>query len=332
MEANDPLATNKIDFYLSCLNDWGFTSEQVLYGTELTKEEIQQVSFRATPDQYHTIINNMINLTGNPALGIVFGSEFKISYLGVLGYAVLSSSNLRQSREVLARYHILNDQILNAVVTINNDLWRVDIAEVFPLHELIAFAIEDYTSRVVNVATYLTNKPFPILKMHLTYSRPEDMTAYDSKFNCPMFFDQPRNQLFFSTDCLENPITLANESVFHLCEQQCQVLAHKIENSSLLSVKIRDTLAKSPGEFPSLDELSCRININQRTIRRKLMNEGLTYKQILESWRRDLALQYLENTSMAPKEIGYILGYSNVSNFRRAFKNWTGKKLSDFRC
>ena len=66
-------------------------------------------------------------------------------------------------------------------------------------------------------------------------------------------------------------------------------------------------------------------------LRRRLVEENTSYQQLLDRTRQDLAQQYLQHTTLTPKEIGYLLGYSSVSNFRRAFKSWTGKTLSDAR-
>ena len=66
-------------------------------------------------------------------------------------------------------------------------------------------------------------------------------------------------------------------------------------------------------------------------MRRRLVEEEMSYQQILDQTRHDLAVQYLKHTALTPKEIGFLLGYSSVSNFRRAFKGWTGKTLSDVR-
>ncbi len=87
---------------------------------------------------------------------------------------------------------------------------------------------------------------------------------------------------------------------------------------------------KKTGEFPTLVEMAKMLNIGARTLRRRLAKENLSYKKILADTRRDLALQYFEYTSLTPKEIGFLLGYNSVGSFRRAFKCWTGKKLSDY--
>ena len=144
-------------------------------------------------------------------------------------------------------------------------------------------------------------------------------------------FDQPRNLLFFDIQTLNFPISLANAEVFKLCEQQCQLNAGQRADGDALVNRIRKALIEKPGEFPTLEQMAARLRMGSRTLRRRLENEDVTYQEILDDVRRDLALQYLEFTTLKPKEIGFLLGYNSVGNFRRAFKNWTGGKLSDYR-
>ena len=96
----------------------------------------------------------------------------------------------------------------------------------------------------------------------------------------------------------------------------------------MLLRQIRATLLKNPGEFPSLEGTAKKMKMGSRTLRRRLAKENLKYQQILDDTRKELAIQYLEHTTLTPKEIGFLLGYASVSNFRRAFKSWTGKKLT----
>lgn len=165
----------------------------------------------------------------------------------------------------------------------------------------------------------------------MTYPQPEDVEAYTQRFDCPIYFNQPRTQILWDVKSQEYNISLANEEVCKLCEQQCKLLIDQMMDADLLSSKIRSLLLKNPGDFPTVEEMSRRLNMGSRTLRRRLVRENLTYHQILDETRKDLAVQYLKYTSLTPKEIGFLLGYSSVSNFRRAFKSWTGKKLTDYR-
>ncbi len=331
MPTGELKATRKISFYLDRMENRGFGAEQVLDGTDLQLKDTQSELFNPTPSQYRTIINNIIELTGDPHIGIAFGHEFKINDLGVMGYAALSSATLAQSRTLWNKYHVLNDSIVSVPNDIKDGKWISEITEIVPLGDLRPFAIEEFVSQTIELASSLTNKSFKIVEMHLTYPQPEDLSLYNKHFDCPMFFNQPRNLVEYDFKALDDPISLANEEVFKLCEKQCQLLVSRMESSDLLSSKIRNALVKTPGKFPSLEEMAARLKMGSRTLRRRLVKENLTYQQILDDTRKDLAIQYLECTSLTPKEIGFLLGFNSVSNFRRAFKGWTGKKLTDYR-
>jgi AraC-like DNA-binding protein len=71
--------------------------------------------------------------------------------------------------------------------------------------------------------------------------------------------------------------------------------------------------------------------MSTRTLQRRLQEEGSGFVEILNETRRELALQYIQDDSLPLKEVSYLLGYSDVSNFSRAFKRWTGKAPSGAR-
>lgn len=324
-------ATSKLAFYLSRMRSRGLAAAQVLAGTELGRLRADDEELRPRPEEYRQIIHNMIELTGDPFLGIALGEEFKISYLGVLGYAALSASTLEQSREVFNNYRALNEHIFTSTNFVEKGRWFSEIRDTFLLGGVIRFAVEEFVSQTIELASSLTNRPFPILELHVTYPQPADLRRYQERFACPLHFNQPRNIVVWDIERLKDPISLANEEVFRLCEQQLRLLASKSEQGKLLSNRIRNYLVSNPGEFPTLEAIAERLHMGSRTLRRRLANEDVTYQQIVEDTRQQLAIQYLQYTSLTPKEIGYLLGYSSVSNFRRAFKVWTGKKLTDFR-
>jgi AraC-like DNA-binding protein len=326
------LKTNsKFRFYLDRMESRGFTADQVLQGSGLTLAQINGEQFAPRPEQYRSTIRNIIALTGDPHIGLTLGDEFKVSNLGVLGYAVLSAASLAHSRELFSRYDALVEHIVLPRTEVTADRWCTALKEIFPLGELIVFAVEEFVSRTCRLAADLTNKPFPVLEMRLAYSRPADIEVYSRRFDCPIYFDQPRNLIVWDVKSQNHPISLANEEVCKLCEQQCKMLVGQMVDADLLSSRMRNALLKKPGEFPTQEEMARRLNMGSRTLRRRLVQENITYQQVLDETRKDLAIQYLQHTLLTPKEIGFLLGYNSVSNFRRAFKGWTGKKLTDFR-
>lgn len=324
--------TGKLDFYLARMASRGFSPEQALAGTGLNTDTLSESQSRPHPLQYRKFILNMLALTRDPYLGIALGTEFKISDLGILGYAALSASTLQESRELYDRYRGLNEYIFASENSIRNGRWFSEIQDIYRLGDVVMrFAVEEFISQTIELASTLTNRPFPLLELHVTFPSPPDVSQYTKRFDCPVYFNQARNIVVFDFNRLQDPISLANEEVFRLCAHQCEKLAMSNTNDASLSSIIRNYLVNNPGEFPTLEAMAGYLNIGSRTLRRRLAAEDLSYQMILNDTRKDLAIQYLQHTSLAPKEIGFLLGYSSVSNFRRAFKEWTNQTLSDVR-
>lgn len=106
---------NRLRFYLSRMAARGFSADEVLYGTGLDATQLQESNRRILTGQFRRVIRNMLELTDDLYLGIALGEEFKISNLGILGYAALSAANLAQSSEVFDRYGSLNELIVSAL-------------------------------------------------------------------------------------------------------------------------------------------------------------------------------------------------------------------------
>jgi AraC-like DNA-binding protein len=322
---------NKIAFYLSRMTARRYPPEQVLKNTGLSESSVVEGSFNRSPGLYRQIIQNMISLTDDAHIGMKLGFEFNISDLGVLGYAALSSRTLEQSRNLITKYALLNEHVLKPHNYMTEDQWLLELHEPYPLGDSLSFAVEEFVARMISFSITLTNREFQILELRVTYPEPKNKDIYRKYFKCPVYFDQQKNLITLDIERLNDPIKLANDDVFDLCERQCRELVSELDENDTLVNKIKRICLKMPGKFPTMQELAIVLNISARTLRRRLIEENVTYQAILNEVKNDLAMQYLSNTKLSPKEIGYLVGYSNVSNFRRAFKVWTGKKLSDFR-
>ena len=208
----------------------GFSADEVLYGTGLDATQLQESNRRILTGQFRRVIRNMLELTDDPYLGIALGEEFKISNLGILGYAALSAANLAQSSEVFDRYGSLNELIVSALGQVRDGRWLFEMRDAYMLGDLFRFAVEEFVSRTMELSSSLTNREFPVLELRLAYPEPPDLSAYRRRFACPMHFDQPQNVVYFDAARLQDPISLANVEVFKLCERQCQLLVSQKED------------------------------------------------------------------------------------------------------
>jgi AraC-like DNA-binding protein len=116
-----------------------------------------------------------------------------------------------------------------------------------------------------------------------------------------------------------------------MCEQQCEALLASLDVHDGLLTRVRRLLLARPGDFPDLLSAAQALHTSGRSLRRHLSELGTSYQQVLDEVRKRLALQYLTTTHLPLYEIAFLLGFSDPSNFRRAFKKWTGKSPGEYR-
>ena len=104
-----------------------------------------------------------------------------------------------------------------------------------------------------------------------------------------------------------------------------------METWSGLAKNVRAHLLKTPGYFPDIENTATKFHMSSRTLRRRLKAHGTSYKEILTSVRKHLAIKYLRDTHLSTTEIAERVGFRDTANFRHAFKKWTGKTPSTYR-
>jgi len=95
--------------------------------------------------------------------------------------------------------------------------------------------------------------------------------------------------------------------------------------------EINEILETSLGDHPSFDMLASAFKMSGRTLRRQLANAGTSYQKLVDNFRRDHAIECLKNTGMSTEDIAECLGFSDVANFRHAFKKWVGQSPAAYR-
>jgi AraC-like DNA-binding protein len=101
------------------------------------------------------------------------------------------------------------------------------------------------------------------------------------------------------------------------------LLTQQYQHASWVS-RVRDRVRIDLANMPELDEVAASLDIHPQTLRRRLAQEGTSFKEIKSQLRRDVALYYLGKQGLSIEEIAYRAGFSESSAFIRAFKGWTG--------
>src|SRR5947207_6710930 len=161
------------------------------------------------------------------------------------------------------------------------------------------------------------------LEVHFEHPKPESWREHESAFDAPVFFAQSTNALIFRRELFSRPMPapdLKLLSIARMCLQSLGV--HGVAELNLadrIKTEIRARLAHG---YPALEEVSAALRASPSAIQRELSHTGVTYKDAVEEVRRGLALTYLNQRELPLSEIAFLLGYSELSAFSRAFSRW----------
>jgi len=278
-----------------------------------------------TYEEYMGFVEEIFDAFDIPGLGLLVGREFRVTDFGILGYAILSSRSMRAAIQIIDRYQQLwgGSPNIYSSYEVGSKITSQREHSNLPPGRLQQFELEEAAAQLLSVRDLLEEpKKFKFLKAAFSFPEPAHSALFEETFQCTVVFDQQESELFFSTDILDYPFSTANDVAQEVCRQQCDKFLRMLEGEGGLTEKIRTAIINSPGEVPSLTDLADSLHISLRTLRRKLKAEGTSYKEILTEIRLKLAGQYLLETPLSIKEIGYLLGYTEVANFQRAFKSW----------
>ncbi len=266
----------------------------------------------------------------SPCFGLEAAEHWHPSDLQALGYAWLSSHSLRSALERLCRYARVVTEVdeftlkeSNGTVSIilsssglsANDNWVADSILAVLVSMCRANAGEDFTPESIE----------------FVHPEPTCVAEFFKFFRCPVQFDAESNRIIFSAQSLDNPLTSANPYLAQIHDQiMIEYLAHLDKNDVIQLV--RSAIVE---QLPSGDVTDARIaaalNRTERTLQRQLRNKGTTFKTLLNEIRIDLARKYIHNSRLSLTEISFLLGFSEISAFSRAFRRWTGKSPSQYR-
>ena len=173
-------------------------------------------------------------------------------------------------------------------------------------------------------------EPFKPTEIWLAYAAPTHSARYEDTFQCPVQFEQSAN-IMWAREPTDRPLKTSDPIMAQTCLKMVQDVISQHSGEPDFIHRMREILLEKPGEIPDLNEASARLSVSARTLRRRLAQLGTSFKQLTQEVRRDLALDYLRSTPLNVDQISHLLGYTETTNFRRAFKQWTGKPPSAFR-
>lgn len=309
----------------------GIDPVEMLAGTEIDEAALTTPGGRISYADHITLHRNLLQHS-LPADFAFAGPGFSIASYGMLGYAMMSSPTLDQAIQIAVKYYRTAGPLCGLFFDWHSEGLSITAENTFDLEAgPLRLVIEEIFSTFPALLRLLVGREVPARHVDFSYPRPAHLLSYRETFNCPMRFDQPVCRFEIDASALALPLVQADADSAVLFERSCQELLAEIDRDDSLTNQVRHFLLASPGNLVNADRAARHFRVGTRTLRRRLAMEQTSYQAILDEVRRRIAIDYLSTTALSTQEIAELLGFSEATNFRRAFLRWTQRTPASYR-
>jgi len=269
--------------------------------------------------------------TKDPCFGVSVAENIQPSALHGLGFSWIASDCLKDALQRLARYYRVLVTAGEIILEEHGDdlcLWL----KIPPHDGRIAFASLDAALGVFLQMCRLTaGANFSPDLVELQREAPPEPERLLDFFDCPVSFGSAENRIFFNKHSLESPLPTANAALARVNDQIVMEYLARFDQGNIVNQVRAYIIEQLPSGLPSQESAAQILHLSLRSLQRKLQGEGTSFKTLLDDIRQSLAEQYLNEQQRSVGEITYLLGFTEPSNFTRAFKRWTGMSPVDYR-
>jgi AraC-like DNA-binding protein len=304
---------------------------ELLALAELDEARLNDSALSIGYDAFEKLVREGLVIAGEPALGLLVGERLLANTHGVLGYAAMNSGTPRQALELVERYVGLRISLIRLSDELHGNEHRLCISETKPMAAIRAPVLEAVILSVKNVLDAIAMGACPVTRVAFPFAEPSYASLAREIFKCEVCYGQDWAGFAVRDDLLDTPLKMADPETFREAALICQRELDKLVANESLAARVRRLLLEKQNGFPSLVVTSRLFHMTSRTLHRRLLDEGTSFKTILEEVRRTLAVEQLKSGRFSVEEIAFSLGYSDLANFRRAFKRWEKVSPSEYR-
>ncbi|MEM9257675.1 MAG: helix-turn-helix domain-containing protein [Pseudomonadota bacterium] len=320
--------TEYIPVFLQVLHDCGHELDFAWLPEEFLHLDDQRTFI--TVDACNTFWKNCFKATGDRRISFEYGKALTIDTHGFFGYAVKTSANLRETIEICRKFAA--SRISNIALDLDefdrcfvcNLYFNVPGGMLPPYMEAL-MALVQRTVADTGLPVEALNR----VRVNLSYPRPDYAELYEQYLLFDYHFSQPINAFVADRHLLDVPSPLHEPALKKLAVEQLEKVYQQEGDATLLRVK--DYIRKHVASGANLTEAADRLSSSPRTIKRKLARLGVSFSEILQEVRFNLAIDLLQSTNLPIEEVALRVGYSHASSFINAFKKRMDTTPADWR-
>jgi AraC-like DNA-binding protein len=310
-------------------NERGLPTPEILAGTGIGLRDLDNPEAMVAASDEIVVARRVLDLLPDAqGLGLDVGSRFRLTHLGLFGFAVMSCATLRELFDISMRYFSLTMLNIDVKLFEGPDSCLLE----FQVDHLPADVRGFFLERdVAGIIMTTSDFALPIVARYADQVTVE--ASLDEQTVAPLLelmpvvkkqFGRAHNRMHFPRAVFDEPLPQADAHTLEMCIAQCDLLMQRNEQRQGITAVVRSKLFRDSGGFPALPEVAADLDVHPRTLRRRLAEEGTSFRELLNEARSALAVDLLCNVGLTVEEVSKRLGYTDTSTFCHAFKRWHG--------
>ena len=309
----------------------GFQAADLLEQAGISRELLEDPDARIPGPVVLTIWNALRERTADPNLQLAAPTSLPFGAYRIIDYLVSASATVGEGVHRFARFfRLIADAITLSVEEREGEhclcLARADAGAVPPVYVDYVFAA------LVSRVRMRIRPDLRVHRVELRQVEPASAAPYTELFRAPVRFGAAADRLCFSQEEWVSPMHTADEALARLLEEHARNLARTVPDAdSGFSANVQNVMASTFPEGGSPADVACALHVSVRTLQRRLLASGTTFREVADLVRSRLAREYLADPMVSIAEVAFLLGFSDQTSFNRAFRRWTGKSPGRWR-
>jgi AraC-like DNA-binding protein len=303
----------------------GINLERQLETAGLTRAQIEDSRAPIKVRDQINFLNLVALAVDDDFLGFHLAQACDLREIGLLYYVLASSETLVDALQRAVRYSTIVNEGVSQTCIDGKD-FGLSFEYVGVSRHPDRHQIEFWVTALVRTCRQLTGFRVMPKRVQLTHHRTTKAELAEI-FGDHIEFDAPVDQILFPSELRNSRVISADPYLNNLLTSYCEeALAHRKRKRSSFQSVVENAIAPLlPHGRATAAEVARRLGLSQRTFARRLSSEDLTYSELLENLRSDLANRYLTEGDLPVSQVAWLLGYREVGSFSHAFRRWTGK-------
>lgn len=312
------------------VESYGIDPEPMFRELHVDPKLLEDTNARIPYDAADRLWIKAAELVDDSCFGLRAAKYWHPSNLNALGYAWLASTSLRTALERFCRYSRLLSS--GAVIELKEEAEGLSLVATYTeATKSFFWRIDALLALLISMCRVNYGERLNPVSVSIAHPEPSCTGDYFALFRCPVEFSTAGNRITLSRQEADERLPGANPQFAQLNDQIVINYLAQLEGENIVHRVKAAIIERLPSGGVSDASIADELYMHVRSLQRALRVEGTTFKTLLNETRKELAENYIQDDKLTLSEISFMLGFSEISSFSRAFKRWTGASPKSYR-